>query len=204
VVRTEGRPILRRCQLYDAPSGSEWVSDGLYVTEGGLGRFEDCRFFANANTGVHVQQKGNPRLINCHIYGAKKWGVQVEEQGLGVLEECQIYGNADDAVIISTGGDPTLLDCTIRDAPKYEERLKDGVYVLDQGRGTLDGCRIYNNANAGVHAINGGSPTIRNCTILKNKRAIETSAPSKRRGVPDRLAGLHRSERAAHQPAPLS
>jgi parallel beta-helix repeat protein len=53
-------------------------------------------------------------------------------------------------------------DCQIRDS-------QVGVYVYEQGQGTIEKCVISGNAKSGVEIKTGGNPTVRNCQINGNK-----------------------------------
>jgi parallel beta-helix repeat protein len=63
----------------------------------------------------------------------------------------------------SAGGDPTLRRNQIHDTKQ------NGVFVHDDGRGTLEGNDITRNAKAGVEIKTGGDPTLR-----RNKSTLTT------------------------------
>ena len=73
-----------------------------------------------------------------------------------------ISGNAYAGVQISEGGNPTVRDCQIRDGQG------PGVWVQEQGQGTIGKCVITGNAYAGVQITTGGNPTMRDCQIRGN------------------------------------
>jgi parallel beta-helix repeat protein len=65
-------------------------------------------------------------------------------------------------VAIKTGGDPTLRRNQIHDGKQA------GVYIYEDGRGTLEDNDISGNARAGVAIKTGGDPTLRRNKINRN------------------------------------
>jgi parallel beta-helix repeat protein len=76
-----------------------------------------------------------------------------------------ISGSANAGVQIKQGGNPVVRDCEIRDGQSA------GVFVDDDGQGTIKRCVISGNAFAGVQISTGGNPTVRDCKIRDGKSA---------------------------------
>jgi nitrous oxidase accessory protein NosD len=84
-------------------------------------------------------------------------------KGQLVLEDCSISGESPACVgIESSYARPILRRCKIHDG-------KVGVLVDNGASGTLEGCEIFNHAEAAVRIRNQASPLLRRCTIRNNK-----------------------------------
>ncbi|MDP8922518.1 MAG: TIR domain-containing protein, partial [Chloroflexota bacterium] len=76
--------------------------------------------------------------------GDREWyGVDVA-QGRLELEDCDISSKSFACIAIRGGADPRIRRCRIRDGKWV------GVYVYDQGRGTLEDNEVVGNARAGI------------------------------------------------------
>ena len=49
------------------------------------------------------------------------------------------------------------------------EGLSNGVSVLDGGRGRLQSCEIYSNAQPNIGVVRGGNPVVVSCGIIDSK-----------------------------------
>jgi parallel beta-helix repeat protein len=78
------------------------------------------------------------------------------------VENNDIFGSVQDGVRISSSGNPTLRRNRIHDGKQ------SGVYVVDNGIGTVEDNEIFGNAHAGVRIRSGGNPTIRRNVVSKN------------------------------------
>lgn len=58
-----------------------------------------------------------------------------------------------------------------------------GVLVYKQGKGTIEGCDIFANENAGVQISEDGDPTVRNCKIRDSKKGCGVWAFANGRGT---------------------
>jgi parallel beta-helix repeat protein len=95
--------------------------------------------------------------------GAGKWfGVDIT-QGRLDLEGCDISSQNLACVAIRNGADPRLRRNKIHDG------AQGGVYVYDDGLGTLEDNDITGNAYTGVEIKTGGNPTLRRNQIHDNK-----------------------------------
>ena len=54
-------------------------------------------------------------------------------------------------------------ECTFADGKT------NGIYVLENGRGTFEGCTVTGNAYPGIVVQQGGDPVVRECTIARNR-----------------------------------
>ena len=87
------------------------------------------------------------------------------QRGRVVIEGCDLT-SAIGSVVYITGKDsaPVIRDCQIRDG-------KDaGVYVQEQGQGTIEKCVISGNAMSGVVLKTGGNQVVRDCEIRGGKQ----------------------------------
>ena len=82
------------------------------------------------------------------------------KHGRVVIEGCDLT-SAIGAVVYISGKDsaPVIRDCEIRDGQQC------GVFVSEQGQGSIERCVISGNALAGVSIRTGGNPVIRGCEI---------------------------------------
>jgi parallel beta-helix repeat protein len=90
--------------------------------------------------------------------GGKFYGVDIA-QGRLDLEGCDITSQSLACIAIHEGADPRLRRNRIHDG------ADDGVFVSDNGLGTLEDNDIFSNAKAGVAISKGGNPTVRRSRI---------------------------------------
>ena len=86
-------------------------------------------------------------------------------QGRLELEGCDITSQSLACVAIHNGADPRLRNNTIHDGKQ------SGVFVYDNGLGTLEDNDINANARGGVAIRTGGNPTLRRNTIHDGKQS---------------------------------
>ncbi len=86
-IKTEGNPVIRRCQIHDGKSA------GVLVYENGSGTLEDCEIFGNAYSGVQIREGGNPVIRRCTIKNNAYQAVWVHDNGRGTVENCDLRGN---------------------------------------------------------------------------------------------------------------
>ena len=84
-------------------------------------------------------------------------------QGRLELEGCDISCEGDACVLIRGGADPRLRRNRIHDG------AREGVFVQEEGLGTLEDNDIFNNREDGVGIIAGSNPTLRRNQIHDNK-----------------------------------
>ena len=107
------------------------------------------------------------RNLTVRAVGTKEHlGAVWVQRGRVVIEGCDLT-SAIGAVVYITGKDsaPVIRDCEIRDGKAA------GVFVSDQGQGTIERCVISGNANAGVAITTGGNPVVRDCEIRDGKQS---------------------------------
>jgi parallel beta-helix repeat protein len=97
------------------------------------------------------------------------YGVDIS-QGRLDLEGCDISSQSTACVAIRNGADPRLRRNKIHDGKS------SGVFVLDDGLGTLEDNDITGNALSGVEIKTGGSPTLRRNQIHDNKAGVLVSS----------------------------
>jgi parallel beta-helix repeat protein len=147
--------ILSHCQIHDGKGG------GVYVTENGSGRIENCDIFGNALAGIVIRKGGNPVVQHCQIHDGKKGGVLVNENGTGRIDNCEIFGNLA-GIVTMEGGNPIVQNCTIKQNSHW------AVVVSDGGAGTIKDCDLRDNAKGAWYIESGWKKVvvgIRNSTI---------------------------------------
>jgi len=92
------------------------------------------------------------------------WGAISVRGGTPVIEDCELTASDGSAVLIyGAEANPTIRNCTMRNS-------KDaGVWVSEQGQGTIEQCVISGNVRAGVEIKTGGNPVVRDCEIRDGK-----------------------------------
>jgi parallel beta-helix repeat protein len=104
------------------------------------------------------------RVMNLtlrQVGGGAWFGVDIV-QGRLELEGCDITSQSMSCIAIHGGADPLLRRNRIHDGKQA------GVYVYENGQGTLEDNDIFGNAYAGVAIKTGGNPTLRRNRINKN------------------------------------
>jgi len=107
------------------------------------------------------------RMVNLTLrqMGGGEWfGVDIA-QGRLELEGCDISSQSLACVAIHNGADPRLRRNQIHDGKQ------SGIYVYEDGQGTLEDNDIFGNANAGVAIKTGGNPTVRRNRIHDGKQS---------------------------------
>jgi hypothetical protein len=144
---------LRNCLVIKCTAG---LGGGIYAT-GAKSVVTNCDIIANtANSGAFNDGGGGVRLVS----GAQVWNSRIANNSAVTA------GSAGGAYV---NGGSLLLNCTIvsNTAAGSGSAGYGGVLIIS---GTLRNCLIFGNTGnngAGVGTI-GGSPTIENCTIVKN------------------------------------
>jgi F-box protein 11 len=150
------------------------VRPGLY--QEGLVMDKPLEIIGDGDPGdVVIEARGkNPLLFKSTMgrvanltlrqMGGGEWfGVDIA-QGRLEMEECDITSQSLSCVAIHGGADPRLRRNRIHDSEQY------GVYVYENGLGTLEDNDIFGNAHAGVAIWEGGNPTLRRNRIHDGKR----------------------------------
>jgi parallel beta-helix repeat protein len=119
--------------------------------------------------GKHVIrfQANMGRVVNLTVrqIGDGKWyGVDIG-QGRLDLEGCDITSASLPGVAIHGGADPRLRRNRIHDCKQ------SGVFVYENGLGTLEDNEIFGNALSGVEIESGGNPTLRRNRIYDGKQS---------------------------------
>jgi F-box protein 11 len=106
------------------------------------------------------------RLANLTLrqVGGGQWYCIDIAQGRLDVEGCDITSQSLACVAIHDGADPLLRRNRIHDGKSA------GVYVYEDGRGTLEDNEIFGNAYAGVEIRTGGDPTLRRNRIHDGKQ----------------------------------
>ncbi|CAI4231347.1 unnamed protein product [Auanema sp. JU1783] len=158
VKRTGANPIVRHCTITDCENV------GIYITEGALGRFEDCEIARNNLAGVWVKNHANPMFRRCHIHSGKDVGVFTFEYGQGYFEKCNIHSNRISGIEVKNHANPTVVRCEVHHGQT------GGIYVHEKGKGQFMENRIYANAFAGIWITSHSDPTIRKNEIFSGQQ----------------------------------
>jgi parallel beta-helix repeat protein len=106
-------------------------------------------------------QGGNGKLANMTLrqLGDGDWyGIDISADS-PIIENMDVSSQSLAGIAIHDGADPLLRDNVVHHGNE------SGIYVYDDGRGTIEGNDIYNNAYAGIAIRNGGDPVVRRNTI---------------------------------------
>ena len=86
--------------------------------------------------------------------------------GTPTIDQCDLSSSAGSAIfIVGATAKPVIRNCTVRDS------RDNGIFILEEGGGTIEKCRISGNGSAGVMTKSGGDPTVRECELRDNKQA---------------------------------
>ena len=117
------------------------------------------------------------RIVGTGPAGTATGAISVRG-GTPVIEDCDLTSSAGAAVFIrGAGANPTIRNSTMLDSRDF------GVFVYEQGQGTIERCVISGNTNpgvgirtggnayGGVGIRTGGNPTVRDCEIRDGQGA---------------------------------
>ena len=114
-------------------------------------------------SGCVLVIKGDALIQGCSIKGSRGSGLFFKGQGAHrpIVRECSICESKLACVAITEGGDPFITNCKIYAAKDV------GVYIFNEGKGTLKRCEVTENKLGGVQVQDRSSPTIEDCLIHK-------------------------------------
>ena len=118
---------------------------------------------AGKNTILFQASMGRIANLTLRQAGGGEWYCIDIAQGRLDVEACDITSQSLSCVAIHSGADPRLRRNRIHDGKV------SGVFVQDNGLGTLEDNDIFANAYSGVEIKTGGSPTLRRNRIHENK-----------------------------------
>lgn len=96
----------------------------------------------------------------------KTFGAVLVLAGAPTFDQCDVTSSAGTAIfIVGATAKPVIRNCTVRDS------RDNGIFILDDGGGTIERCRVSGNGSAGVMTKSGGDPTVRECELRDNKQA---------------------------------
>ncbi len=96
------------------------------------------------------------------INGQKFYGIDIP-QGKLIVEDCDITSDSLSCIAIhNSEANPVIRKCRIYDSKH------SGIYIHENGKGTIEDCDIYENALAGVEIETSADPVIRKCRINRN------------------------------------
>ncbi len=131
----------------------------------GDGELSDVVIEANEeDTVLFRANMGRIANLTLRQTGGGDWYCVDIAQGRLDLEGCDISSQSLACVAIRGGADPRLRRNRIHDGKA------SGVFVYENGQGTLEDNDIFANANAGVAIMEGGNPTLRRNRIHDGKQ----------------------------------
>lgn len=152
LVAAAADPVVTGCTI-NRPDGN-----GIYVTAGGRGLFEDCAVTAAGQPAVAIDGGSDPVLRQVRITGGEAYGFWIDEDATGLIENCQVSGVAAAGVYLSRGADPVVRAVTV------ESGRAAGVHV-DASAGTFEDCLVRGCAGDGFSVGAGGRPAARRLII---------------------------------------
>jgi len=118
-----------------------------------------------SNVVLFKANMGIMRNLTLRQMGVGKWHAVNIGQGRLVLEDCVITSQSLACVAIHDGADPQVRRNRIRDGQG------SGVFVYENGLGTIEDNDIFGNAHAGVSIKEGSNPTVRRNRIHDGKKS---------------------------------
>ena len=93
------------------------------------------------------------------------WGAVMVRRGRPLIEGCALTSSVGAGMyVVGADSDPVVRECTFADGKQ------SGIYVWENGRGTIERCRVTGNALAGIEVKQGGDPVVRECTFADGKQ----------------------------------
>ena len=135
------------------------------VTIIGIGEVKDIIIIGSDKSAISSTAK-QARLQNLTL---KQEGsgnnpcIDISSGGIHI-EECDISGKQDDCIAIHGAQSvPIVKNNQIHSAKNY------GIYVYENGKGTIENSNIFKNRIHGIEIKTGGAPIVRNNQIYENK-----------------------------------
>jgi parallel beta-helix repeat protein len=116
-----------------------------------------------SNVILFKANMGIVRNLTLRQAGDGDWYAVDIGQGRLVLEDCGIISQSLACVAVHSGADPQIRRNRIHTGNK------NGVFVYENGLGTIEENDIFGNARAGVEIMEGGNPTVRRNRIHDGK-----------------------------------
>jgi hypothetical protein len=128
--------------------------DGLWVTRGGTGVYQDLEFTGNGGHGAYFDQEGRATLVRCALSENARGGLLARELATPRLESCTVDRNGDHGVQVDYDGRATLVDCDVR----LNEGI--GVFVQAPGSAVLKNTRVVDNVGQQTLAEDGAQLSV--------------------------------------------
>lgn len=157
-------PTIRDCLIrysrgrgVETSRGSQGTIEVCHIESSGLRERERDTNLPETSLGVFIKDRSAPIFRKCEINYQKGYGVLVEDNGeKTMLENCSVFGDRS-MEHNSKPGDSVSLGVeigknshiSISGGQIYGSR-GNGVFIHDDGMATIQGCKIFENALAGV------------------------------------------------------
>ncbi|MCO5971381.1 right-handed parallel beta-helix repeat-containing protein [Actinoallomurus soli] len=152
LVTSAADPTVTGCAIV-RPDGN-----GIYVTSGGHGGFDDCTVSAAGQPAVAVDRGADPVMRRIRISGGDSYGFWIDEDATGLLENCEVRGTRGHGVHVTGRADPMVRSLTVEGAQGAGIRVSGG-------RGTFEDCLVRTGGADGVAVDAGGSPALRRVIV---------------------------------------
>jgi hypothetical protein len=152
LVTTAADPSATGCTII-RPDGN-----GIYVTGGGHGSFEDCAVNAAGQPAVAVDGGADPVMRRLRVSGGDSYGFWIDEDATGLFEHCEVRGTRGHGVHVTGGADPLVRSLTVEGAQGA------GIQVSG-GKGTFEDCLVRAGGADGVAVDAGGGPALRRVIV---------------------------------------
>lgn len=145
---------------------------GVYLKESSKGLYEKCTIHNNRCFAIIIDDKSNPTIKDCEIFGNKDGGIFINGDSNSQIIRSSIYNN-DNGLFF---GGKTKININLCEI--YDNNF--GIDIEGDCIGTFENCLIYNNKKMGMLIDGNNNPIvdliIEKCKILKNEIGILTSA----------------------------
>ncbi|GLY81891.1 sporulation protein [Actinoallomurus iriomotensis] len=151
LVTAAADPVVTGCAV-TGPDGN-----GIYVTGGGRGSFDDCVVSGAGQPAVAVDGGADPVMRGLRISGCDSHGVWIDEDATGLIENCQVDDVRGHGVYVTRGADPVIRSVTV------ERGQTSGIQIAG-ARGTFEDCLVRACGGSGM-AVEGGDPVVRRVIV---------------------------------------
>jgi len=148
------RVTIRRTELYHHLVGILVIGQSIISTE-------EC-YLHHCHASMIMQDGGYAELVRSKLYD-HRIGVAIAKGSRGFMKDCDIARSEAVGVSISAANsNADLTGCEIHDGKSM------GVWITDQGRGSIVDCKLYSNEGPGIK-VQQGSVEVERTSIHKGK-----------------------------------
>ncbi|GAA4497591.1 right-handed parallel beta-helix repeat-containing protein [Actinoallomurus oryzae] len=152
LVTSAADPTVTGCTIV-RPDGN-----GIYVTGGGHGSFDDCAVSAAGQPAVAVDRGADPVMRRLKISGGDSYGFWIDEDATGLYENCAVRGTRGHGVHVTGAADPMVRSLTV-------EGVQGAGIQVSGGKGTFEDCLVRTGGGDGVAVDGGAGPALRRVIV---------------------------------------